>query len=345
MPSPPFPNGQSEETVEQKKGECTRQVLELAALMLTPDFCLLTPGLSMPQDKPHLLIIGAGGFLGQHLARRATPAFRVFEADLPAAGWEGLAIDITSPASIEAAFEKASPDVVVLLAAVSDIDACEAHPALAEKINVGGTARVIEACARTGARLVFTSSAAVFDGTRHGYRETDVPTPVSVYGQTKLGAENLIRHALPAAVILRMALVIGFAQDHRTNAMLNKFVARLRAGQPVCFPNFEYRNPIDAGTLSEFTLELLHLPGATGVFHVGAREAISRFDLGVKLAEGIGYSRSLVKAQTAPLPGRAPRGLDHFLLTERLRATCVTPVPSCDEVIERAIHGSPQGNL
>jgi dTDP-4-dehydrorhamnose reductase len=295
-------------------------------------------------DKPHLLIIGARGFLGQHLARKAPCAFQVFEADLPAAGWEGLVIDVTSDASIEAGFQQASPDVVVLLAALSDIDACESRPELAEEINVRGAARVVEACGRAGAKLVFMSSAAVFDGTRHGYRESDVPTPVSVYGRTKARAENLVSQALPSAIIFRLALVVGFARGHGTNAMLNKLAEKLRAGQSVSFPNFEYRNPIDANTLTGFMLELLHLPGSSGVFHVGASEAISRFELGRRLAERMGFSRDLIKPQTAPLPGRAPRGLDHFLLTERVRATCRTPVPSCDEVIERAVYGSPQGN-
>ncbi|MGA3324861.1 MAG: NAD(P)-dependent oxidoreductase [Terriglobia bacterium] len=298
----------------------------------------------MHHDKPHLLIIGARGFLGQHLARNAASAFQVFEADLPGAGWDGLAVDVTSAASIEAGFRQASPDVVVLLAAISDIDACESRPEMAEEINVRGVARVVEACARAGARLVFTSSAAVFDGTRHGYSESDVPTPISVYGRTKARAEELIRQALPSAIIFRLALVVGFAQDHGTNAMLNKLAEKLRAGESVSFPNFEYRNPIDAGTLAGFILELLRLPGSSGIFHVGASESISRFDLGVKLAEKLGFARDLIKPQTAPLPGRTPRGLDHFLVTEKIRATCRTPVPSCDEVIERAIYGSPQGN-
>jgi len=299
----------------------------------------------MPQDKPHLLIIGARGFVGQHLARKAAPAFQVFQADLPAAGWDGLAIDVSSPASVEAGFRTASPDAVVLLAAISDIDACEERPELAEEINVRGTARVVEACARAGARLVFTSSAAVFDGTRHGYRESDALTPLSVYGRTKARAESLVREALPAAIVLRMALVVGFAQDHGTNAMLNRFGETLRAGQTVALPDFEFRNPIDAGTLSDFMLELLSRPDASGIFHVGASAPISRFDLGVRLAEKLSLPRGLVTVQTAPKPGRAPRGLDHFLLTERLRAACRTPIPSCDEVIERAIHGSSQGNL
>jgi dTDP-4-dehydrorhamnose reductase len=299
----------------------------------------------MRDHQPHLLILGARGFLGQHLAHQAASTYQVFPADLAATGWDGLAIDITSAASVEEGFQHASPDVVVLLAAISDIDVCESHPEQAEAINVGGAAHVVQACARTGAKLVFTSSAAVFDGTRHGYREGDPPNPVSVYGSTKARAESLILQALPSAIILRLALVVGFAQGHGTNAMLNKLVEKLRAGQSVAFANFEYRNPIDAGTFVGFILELLSFPGVGGIFHVGASEAISRFELGRRLAEKMGFSPDLIAAQTAPLPGRAPRGLDHFLLTERIRAMCQTPVPGCDEVIERAVYGSPQGNL
>jgi dTDP-4-dehydrorhamnose reductase len=254
-------------------------------------------------------------------------------------------VDITSSGSVDAAFGQTAPDAVVLLAAVSDIDLCESRPDLAEAVNVGGTAHVAEACARAGARLVFLSSAAVFDGTQPGYRESDEINPLSVYGRTKACGEQLVARKLPSALILRLALVVGFAEGCGTNAMLNRFAAKLRAGERVSLPDFEYRNPIDPDTLSEFIVELIGLEHAAGIFHIGAQQAISRFELGQRLADRLGYSRDLVRPQTEPLPGRAPRGLDHFLLTEKIRAVCRTPVPSCDEVIERAIHGSPESNL
>ena len=192
--------------------------------------------------------------------------------------------------------------------------------------------------------MLFTSSAAVFDGTRHGYTEEDPPTPISVYGRTKARAEELIMSTLPSALILRLALVVGFAAGCGTNAMLNRFAEKLRAGQEVSFPDYEYRNPIDAATLSEFTLELLRRPNANGVYHVGASDSMSRFELGVRLAEKMGLPREFVHRQTEPLPGRAPRGPDHFLLTGKIRQMCRTPVPSCDQVIERAIHGSAESH-
>jgi len=291
--------------------------------------------------KPRLLIIGSTGFLGQHVARKGAGTFEVFEADLVRPGGEhGVSIDITSAGSVNAAFDQTKPSCAILLAAVSDIDQCEQRPELAEAVNVCGAAHVASACRRMGTRLLFTSSAAVFDGTRHGYRETDSPTPVSVYGRTKARAEQLIATELPEAVILRLALVIGYAQGDGTNAMLNKFAAKLRAGEPVSLPNFEYRNPIDAATLSDAILELLMNQSAVGVLHLGATESISRFELGVRLARRLGYSTTLVKPQTEPIPGRAPRGLDHFLISERIAAVCHLRLPSCEEVIERATNGT-----
>ena len=299
----------------------------------------------MNPPKPRLLIIGANGFVGQHLGRKAVACFDVWEADLTAPpGEHGVSVDVTSAGSVEAGFRQSAPNAVVLLAGVSDIDQCEARPDLAEAVNVGGAAHVAEACARTGARLLFISSAAVFDGAQHGYKESDSLTPVSVYGRTKANAEELIATILPVSVILRLALVIGFAEGSGTNAMLNKFKARLRMGETVLLPDFEYRNPIDAGTLSDFIVELLCRGGAAGVFHLGASDSVSRFALGVRLATRMGFPRHLVQPQTKPLPGRAPRGLDHFLLTDKIQTTCRRPVPSCEEVIERAIHGSPKSN-
>ncbi len=294
---------------------------------------------------PRLLIIGSSGFLGQHLARKAADSFSVYEGDVAAPPVErGVAIDITSAASVNAAFDATRPDAVILLAAISDIDQCELHPELAEAVNVCGAVNVVAACRQSAARLLFTSSAAVFDGTRRGYRESDPTTPVSVYGRTKALAEERIAAELPSAVILRLALVVGFAEGAGTNAMLNKFEAKLRAGETVLFPDFEYRNPIDAATLSDVMLELLTGDAAAGIFHVGATAAISRFELGVRLASRMGYSSQLVQPQTQPTPGRAPRGLDHFLLTERIGAVCRVPMPDCDVVIERAIHGTTKSN-
>ena len=230
-----------------------------------------------------------------------------------------MKIDITSAASVHAAFDRTEPDAVILLAAVSDIDQCERQPELAEAVNVCGAAHVVQACRRTKARLIFTSSAAVFDGTRHGYTECDPPTPVSVYGGTKARAETTDCRGAAGGCYPTAGAWVGFAEGAGTNAMLNKFAARLRAGETVSLPDFEYRNPIDAATLSGLMLELLGGTGAAGIFHVGATESISRFELGVRLAETNGLLPSIGRASDA---NRCPGGRRAVWITFSLRTDC-----------------------
>lgn len=283
-----------------------------------------------------MLIIGARGFLGTYLARGAAEAYEVIRGNRVAPVEPGhIAIDITDRQSVRSAFEQTKPDIAVLLAALSDIDVCEKDRERALAVNLHGAEHVARAAAQTHARFLYTSSAAVFDGRKHGYTEDDPPTPLSFYGETKTRAEAAIQTLIPSAIVLRFGLVVGFAGKAGTNAMLDNLVQRWSVGTPTLLPDFEFRNPIDAATLSRFMLELLEKENISGIFHVGATESISRYELGVMLAARAGHSGGLVRPQKEPSPGRAPRGADHFLLTHKLKAICDNSIPTCNEVIER----------
>ncbi len=287
-----------------------------------------------------LLIIGATGFVGSNLTRAASGAFEVFGASrTPPADGRSLAIEITDEASVLAAFQRVEPAVVVHLAALSDIDRCQREQDLARRINVDGATNVARACSRAGARLIFTSTDAVFDGTKGHYLEDDPPTPANWYGHTKVEAERAVVSFVPAGAIVRSSLVLGKSAATGGNSYLEKVLASLRAGKPIISPTFEFRNPIDVGRLCAWLVELAAQPAACGIFHAGASDKISRFELARAIAERLGYDPALVVAQHEPVPGRAPRGADDFLAGDRLRLVCRTPVPTCREVIERACHG------
>lgn len=288
-------------------------------------------GVGQVNAKRRLLIIGTRGFVGAHFARLVRPCLGVLDDS---------GIDVTNAATVRASFDRERPDIVALLAAISDIDQCERKRDLAEAVNVHGVENVVSECVRTGARLIFSSSAAVFDGTQHGYGEEDHPHPLSFYGETKARAEALIGEALPPAIILRMSLVLGFGLLPGTNSLIDKLAGNFRAGRPVAVPTEEHRNPIDVGTLCQFLLELALLDDARGFFHIGAAGSMSRYELATKLAERMGYSRALVVPQQEQPAERADRGRDHFLLTDKIRRICRTPVPTCEEVIERCLHAT-----
>ena len=289
--------------------------------------------------QQRLLIIGASGFIGSRWAQVAREHFRVFSLSRAAGDTaDAPPLDITDPASVARAFDQTRPDIVTHLAALSDIDRCEREPELADRINYHGAVHVARECARRGARLFYTSTDAVFDGTKGIYHEHDPPTPLNWYGKTKARAERTIAELLPSAAIVRLSLVLGLGAGRAGNSYLEKVIGNLAAGNPIITPTFEFRNPMDVGTLCQFFFELAERPDASGIFHIGASDKMSRYDLARAIAARLGRDPALIVPQTEPVTGRAPRGLDDFLVTDRLRQFCRTPVPTCQEVIERACH-------
>jgi dTDP-4-dehydrorhamnose reductase len=227
---------------------------------------------------------------------------------------------------------------------MADIDQCELRPEQAFAANGRGAENVANACVRANAKMLFTSSAAVFDGRKHGYSEEDAVCPLSVYGETKAWAENAVTSLIPLAVIIRFALVLGFAHKSGTNAMLDRLIEKWKAGESVSFPTREERNPIDAASLSKIMVGMLTDHHVSGVYHVGASDSISRYELGRRLAARAGVSLDLVRPQDEPLPGRAQRGEDHFLLTDKIRAVYNVEVQSSNQVIERCFYDAATSN-
>ena len=284
--------------------------------------------------KPRALIIGANGFLGSYAVRAATNEFEVVRGLRSAHDRESVAIDIGDTGSVERAFEACKPNVVMLLAAMADIDRCEMQPDLAFAVNVRGAENVANACAKTGARLVFTSTAAVFDGRKRGYSEADPVSPLSVYGSTKVRAEAVVQALVPTVVIVRVSLALGFARRSNANSLVNVLIDRWKVGQAVHLPTFEYRNPIHVDSLGQILARFLG-GQFQGIYHIGASDCVSRYELGRRLARRGGFPEDFVQPQGESVPNRAPRGEHHFLLTHKLQELHVAPPQSCDDAIER----------
>jgi dTDP-4-dehydrorhamnose reductase len=116
-------------------------------------------------------------------------------------------LDVTDRAGVHEAV--AGADVVVHLAAMTDVDRCEREPSLAEQVNGAGSRNVADAARAAGARVIGVSTDYVFDGTAAGeYSEADPPRPLSVYGRTKLAGELALLEAGDNTVI-RTSWVYG----------------------------------------------------------------------------------------------------------------------------------------
>lgn len=119
-------------------------------------------------------------------------------------------MDIVDTEAVFDTFRRQTPAIVYHCAAYTDVDGAERERELAFKVNGLGTWNVAAACSRCDAILVYVSTDYVFDGgKREPYLETDPPSPLSVYGKSKLAGENHIRELLRRFFIVRTSGLYG----------------------------------------------------------------------------------------------------------------------------------------
>ena len=137
--------------------------------------------------------------------------------------WGGLGLlDVRRPDHIADWMARVQPDMVVQLAAETDVDRCEADPDHAYATNALATKHIALACQQADVPLAYVSTAGVFDGQKDDpYTEYDEPRPINVYGQSKLEGEHYVRWFLQRFYIVRAGWMVGGGdRDH-------KFVAKI----------------------------------------------------------------------------------------------------------------------
>jgi dTDP-4-dehydrorhamnose reductase len=121
-------------------------------------------------------VTGHEGTIGKQLVKR---------------GYSPLECDITDFDQVRDTVAKVNPDVIIHCAAMTDVRWCEENEKLAYKVNVRGTANVLEAFA---GKFIYLSTVHVFNGNKYfAYSEKHTPDPVNSYGFTKLAGESVVR--------------------------------------------------------------------------------------------------------------------------------------------------------
>jgi UDP-glucose 4-epimerase len=128
---------------------------------------------------------------------------------------------------------------VVHLAAMTDAEGSVSNRAATEGNNYNATAKVAEACAETGARLIHLSSTSVY-GTQAETVSEDCPAedlkPQSPYAESKLKEERLLQSLHNSglkAVICRFGTIFGPSPGMRFHTAVNKFCWQAVMRQPL----------------------------------------------------------------------------------------------------------------
>jgi len=282
-------------------------------------------GATHPVKK--LLVTGASGFLGWNICRIAGTSYEVIGVShsKPAA-LEGIrreTCDLTRLGDLRALFDRTAPDAVIHAAAVAGPNICQEHPAETGPINVDAPLAIAGLCSDRHIPLAFTSTDLVFDGTAAPYSEERQVSPISIYGEQKVRAEQGIRSRLGDARICRMPLMYGDAVPP-AQSFIHPFITALLERKELMLFYDEYRTPQSAVNAAQAILCTLdHDPGT---YHCGGRESISRFDFCLKLAQALAIGNPAVKpVRQKEMASIAPRPLNVSLDSSKLCALGFNP--------------------
>ena len=195
-----------------------------------------------------ILVTGSNGQLGDELLIQGNNfGYEILPADLPD-------LDITDKTQVKHRLEKSRPSFVVNAAAYTNVDKAETERNLAFAVNRDGPANLAEICAEFEIPLIHISTDFIFDGKKGSpYIESDIVSPLSIYGKSKQEGENEIRSRLEKHIILRTAWLYGVHGQNFVKTMLKLS----REKEVISVVADQFGSPTSAADLTEAILDII----------------------------------------------------------------------------------------
>jgi len=290
-----------------------------------------------------ILLLGKNGQLGWELQRSLAPLGELIALDRHSQ--EGCG-DLADLQGLAKTVQMLRPDLIVNAAAYTAVDKAESEPELARMINALAPGVLAQEASKLGAWLVHYSTDYVFDGSgSRPWLETDMPAPLSVYGQTKLEGEQLIQAALPNHLIFRTSWVYAARGGNFAKTMLRLAQERER----LTVIDDQWGAPTGAELLADVSAhairQAMKRPQDAGIYHLAASGETTwngyakhvlaqtgRAQTAIKLV-----AKEVVAVPTSAFSTPARRPLNSRLDTGKLQATFGLSLPPWQQGVDRML--------
>ena len=291
-----------------------------------------------------ILLLGKNGQVGWELQRALGVLGEVVALDFDSPG--PLKADFSNPESLAATVRAVAPHIIVNAAAHTAVDKAESEPNFARALNATSPAVLAREAATLGAWLMHYSTDYVFDGSGSTPWVEDAPTgPLSVYGATKLEAEEAIRASGCKYLIFRTSWVYAARGGNFAKTMLK--LAKERDKLTVI--DDQIGSPTGADLLADLTAHALRTaivrPELAGIYHAVAAGETSWHGYArhvIEFARAAGQPikvapENILAVPTSAFPTPAKRPGNSRMNTEKLRNTFGLVLPSWKAGVERML--------
>ena len=226
-------------------------------------------------------------------------------------------LDVRKIADVKAVAQDYRPDLVMHLAAETDVDLCELDPDHAFQTNTLGTENVALVCRLLDVPMVYISTGGVFDGSKRGpYTEFDTPNPLSVYGRSKLEGERAVQALLSRHYIFRAGWMIGSRQHDKK--FVGKILKLLETQTEVKAVDDRFGTPTFTQHISENIIRVVE-EERYGLYHAVNRGMTTRYAIAQTIVACLGRTDvTVLPVSSAHFPLVAPRAVSEAMVNYKL---------------------------
>ena len=234
-----------------------------------------------------ILIVG-NGFLGCNIFSSSV-AHNI--KPIVASRSEHNFLDVTQKHSIEKIVFEYKPDFIINCAALTKIDDIEIEPKKAFKINAYGAQNIAQVANKNKIKMMHISTDSVFDGKKGMYDENSITNPLNEYAKSKKLGEDLVMETSDEFIVVRTNF---YGYNNEGRFLFNWILQNFRDNREFVGFDDVFFNPLEITNLSEMLIELLKLD-FSGIIHLAANKAISKYEFGLKISEVLGFNSDLIK--------------------------------------------------
>ena len=229
-------------------------------------------------DK-RILITGSGGMLGDALLPIIKSNFtHVLATDIDVNTSWLEKLDVRDISQCEKIITSFAPDIVIHLAALTDLEFCEKNSEEAYITNTLGTENMAIFSEKLRATFVYISTAGVFDGKKEFYNDFDKPNPINIYGKSKYRGELFVQNHITNFYIFRAGWMMG-AGPKKDKKFINKIYRQIKNGQKEIFVvEDKLGTPTYTVDFSKSMLNVIN-SGFFGLYNQVCKGSCNRFDI------------------------------------------------------------------
>lgn len=245
--------------------------------------------------------------------------------------------DITNLQVCQQYINQIRPQIIINTAAYHNTKLCEENPEIAFSVNAIGAYNLSFAAAQVKAKIIFFSSDYIFDGSKKGFIEDDLPNPLNVYGVSKLAGEILTKSSNKNFYIIRTTGLYGQKVSGKGHNFVLMMLEKARRGEEIKVVNDQYCSPTYTVDLAEKIKELIDKNVPSDTYHLVNQGSLTWFEFAKEIFELKGLKVNLTPTITDINQDSIKRPKYSVLVNKNLEKVGIKPLRTWNEALKEFI--------